>query len=156
MELTVYLGTKVHEQIRKPDSQSSIVPVLDPTCAPPPQLPQVPFQPPSCHRKGWLVGEGKRQCSVYTAVERTRGKQSSATGSLKMVHLPASPGPPHFVPKGRSRDVRPREYQTGGNFKVTWENPNQSSSSHILIAYPLIPQSVKWELLLCLFCRWGD
>lgn len=128
MELTVYLGTKVHEQIRKPDSQSSMVPVLDPTCALSPQLPQVPFQPPSCHRKGWLVGRG-RDNALFT--QPWKGPEASSPlhlGVLKWYIYLLHRGPHILLPRTGAGIPDLENIRQEGNFKVTWKNPNQRAA----------------------------
>lgn len=145
------------------ESQAACLPLglsYTPLCAPPPQ---VPFQPPSCHRKGWLVGEGKHSALFSLSRARTRGKQSPASGSFRTMYLPASQEPPAFCSQGQKQ-----AFQT---WRIS-DRTQPSRSSRTALIRSLISEqqlthfdgftswslddSVKWELLLSPFCRWGD
>lgn len=100
----VYLGTKVQEQMRKPDSLSFPGPVLYSTLGPAPSAPSGAIPATFLSQEGLAGGGGEAQCPVFTAWAGTRGKQSPASGSLRTtVHLPASPGPPAFCSQGEQQ-----------------------------------------------------
>lgn len=98
----VYLGTKGHEQMRKPDSLPSPGPILHPGPCPLGSLRCHSGHLPVAGRAGWRGR--KAQCPVYTAWARSRGKQSPAPGSLRTtVPLPASPEAPAFCSQGQEQ-----------------------------------------------------
>lgn len=106
MERTGYLGTKVREQL---ESQTACFPLcLSCTSpwAPPPWLPQVPSQLPSCCWKGWLVGGGE---GIVPCLH-SHGQGSEASSALHLgvlkrqcIHLWASPEPPAFPSQGQEQ-----------------------------------------------------
>lgn len=75
--------------------------------APPPQLPPVPFQSPPCHRKGWLVGEGKRQrLGLHCNPRGADGSSPLHLGVLEQcIYLLHQGRPPGFQ-TGRLSDAR--------------------------------------------------
>lgn len=113
-ELTVYLETKVHEQIRKPDNLSSTAPV--PCPAPAASSGAIPVT--SLSQEGLACGGGEETGPGVTLQPAgSRWEQSSAPGSLRTVHLPAAPGPPWIPDREAIRYKRTLE--------VIQDNPNQ-------------------------------
>lgn len=114
-ELTVYLETKVHEQIRKPDNLSSTAPV--PCPAPAASSRAIPVT--SLSQEGLACGGGEETAPGVTLQPAgSRWEQSSAPGSLRTVHLPAPPGPPPGIPDREA--IRCKR-----TFEVIQDNPNQ-------------------------------
>lgn len=71
MELTVYLGTKVHEQIRKPGSLSSPRSVLYPTLCP---TASGAIPATFLSQERLACGGGKAQCPVFTVKGKDQRK----------------------------------------------------------------------------------
>lgn len=127
MELTVYLGTKVHEQLESQTACLLLCPACTPPWAPPPPIPQVPSQPPSCsHRKGWLVGEGEGTVPCLHC--HGQGSEASSPlhlGALKRLYsfMGFTRAPCILPPRAGAAIPDLEDIRWEGTFKVIQDHP---------------------------------